>query len=99
MPSVSRVWRGSHLSGCSIEGWMSATRTVSPGSGSAIRTVPNTSVATRSAAAAPVPSSAGRQRSTTQPARAAFTASSTNDTAWTPASSAIWITRRCRYCE
>src|SRR5205085_12174542 len=37
--------------------------------------------------------------SRTTPASAALAASRTNDTAWTPPSSATWITGNLRYCE
>ena len=72
----------------------------SPGrAGSASLALPNASVAASSVPASAAPARAPRHGSTRQPATAVFTATRTNDTAWTPPSSAIWMTGNLRYCE
>ena len=82
------------MAGCMRAMWTSAGRGASRS-----RRCPKVSTAASSAAARPSPVSARPQPSTSAPASAALTATSTNETAWTPPSSATWITGSLRYCE
>jgi hypothetical protein len=76
---------------------MSATRTESVDAGSRRRETPKPSVRPSSTLASASPVTARRHGSTTAPATAALVATTTNDTAYTPPSSAIWIAGSCAY--